>query len=282
VILDLDGVSADTAAVHAIAWRRLFDEYLAIRPAAPGEDQSPFTDDDYRRFVDGRYAPGGPAGRTGQGSARSWEGSPPVRPVNLPEPGVVPLPPSVWGLVLPAGRLYESPNPRAGPREPGSDTISALARHQRIYISGCPAYTDAPPHVDSPYGHAAATAGSTARRYGKCSVREVLDRSARRYGMSSVPATACPCRIRAPEPSTAQPSPPRHQHQQTEDGPGEVGVRSDWQYADLRDGQTATPAQRQHGTAQQAKYCQSNVTGPHRSGRPRAGCTPAGQGTPRH
>jgi beta-phosphoglucomutase family hydrolase len=55
VVFDLDGVVADTAAVHATAWRRLFDEYLATRPAVPGEDHSPFTDDDYRRFVDGRF-----------------------------------------------------------------------------------------------------------------------------------------------------------------------------------------------------------------------------------
>jgi beta-phosphoglucomutase family hydrolase len=54
VVFDLDGVVTDTTAVHAIAWRRLFDEYLATRPAVPGEDHSPFTADDYRRFVDGR------------------------------------------------------------------------------------------------------------------------------------------------------------------------------------------------------------------------------------
>jgi beta-phosphoglucomutase family hydrolase len=54
VVFDLDGVVTDTAAVHAIAWRRLFDEFLATRPAVPGEDHSPFTDDDYRRFVEGR------------------------------------------------------------------------------------------------------------------------------------------------------------------------------------------------------------------------------------
>jgi beta-phosphoglucomutase family hydrolase len=54
VVFDLDGVVTDTAAVHAIAWRRMFDEYLAARPVVPGEDHSPFTDANYRRFVDGR------------------------------------------------------------------------------------------------------------------------------------------------------------------------------------------------------------------------------------
>lgn len=54
VVFDLDGVVTDTAAVHARAWRRLFDEYLAAQTARPGEDHSPFTDEDYLRYVDGR------------------------------------------------------------------------------------------------------------------------------------------------------------------------------------------------------------------------------------
>jgi len=54
VIFDLDGVVTDTASVHAAAWRRLFDDYLAARPSRAGENHLPFTDEDYRRFVDGR------------------------------------------------------------------------------------------------------------------------------------------------------------------------------------------------------------------------------------
>jgi alpha,alpha-trehalase len=54
VIFDLDGVVTDTASIHAAAWRTLFDDYLAGRPAREDEDHSPFTDDDYRRFVDGK------------------------------------------------------------------------------------------------------------------------------------------------------------------------------------------------------------------------------------
>jgi len=50
VIFDLDGVITDTARVHLVAWKRLFDEYLAVvDPDATG-----FSDDDYLRFVDGR------------------------------------------------------------------------------------------------------------------------------------------------------------------------------------------------------------------------------------
>jgi alpha,alpha-trehalase len=54
VIFDLDGVITDTATVHAAAWKALFDRFLSARPPRPGEDHSPFTDDDYRRLVDGK------------------------------------------------------------------------------------------------------------------------------------------------------------------------------------------------------------------------------------
>jgi alpha,alpha-trehalase len=61
VIFDLDGVVTDTASVHAAAWPMVFDEFLAQRPAREGEDRSPFTDDDYRRFVDGKQCDAGVA-----------------------------------------------------------------------------------------------------------------------------------------------------------------------------------------------------------------------------
>ncbi|SDD38802.1 beta-phosphoglucomutase family hydrolase [Rhodococcus tukisamuensis] len=50
VLFDLDGVVTDTASLHAAAWKRMFDDYLS----GLGGDQSPFTLDDYRRYVDGR------------------------------------------------------------------------------------------------------------------------------------------------------------------------------------------------------------------------------------
>lgn len=56
VVFDLDGVVTDTAAVHAHAWKELFDEFLESRDGASAsddEDLSPFTDQDYRREVDG-------------------------------------------------------------------------------------------------------------------------------------------------------------------------------------------------------------------------------------
>ena len=54
VVFDLDGVITDTASVHAAAWKALFDDYLAGRTDAPGEDHRPLTDDDYRRHLDGK------------------------------------------------------------------------------------------------------------------------------------------------------------------------------------------------------------------------------------
>jgi alpha,alpha-trehalase len=54
VIFDLDGVVTDTASVHAAAWKRLFDGFLRERAGSTGEPFRPFTEDDYRRFVDGK------------------------------------------------------------------------------------------------------------------------------------------------------------------------------------------------------------------------------------
>lgn len=53
VVMDLDGVITDTASVHEMAWKAMFDQFLASRPPAPGEDHRPFENQDYRRFVDG-------------------------------------------------------------------------------------------------------------------------------------------------------------------------------------------------------------------------------------
>src|SRR5690349_24675751 len=54
VIFDLDGVVTDTASIHAAAWAAMFNDFLEQRPARDGENHSPFTDEDYRHFVDGK------------------------------------------------------------------------------------------------------------------------------------------------------------------------------------------------------------------------------------
>ncbi len=55
VLFDLDGVLTDTARVHAAAWKKLFDEFLAERADASGQAFVPFDiDADYLRHVDGK------------------------------------------------------------------------------------------------------------------------------------------------------------------------------------------------------------------------------------
>jgi beta-phosphoglucomutase family hydrolase len=53
-LFDLDGVLTDTARVHAAAWTRTFDEYLAARAARTGTSFVPFEEADYAAHVDGR------------------------------------------------------------------------------------------------------------------------------------------------------------------------------------------------------------------------------------
>jgi len=55
VVFDMDGVVTRTAAVHAAAWKQLFDDFLERRAAAAGSDWTPFdADADYRVYVDGK------------------------------------------------------------------------------------------------------------------------------------------------------------------------------------------------------------------------------------
>ncbi len=55
VILDMDGVITQTADLHAVAWRRMFDDYLKQRAKERGEPFRPFDPDrDYRAYIDGK------------------------------------------------------------------------------------------------------------------------------------------------------------------------------------------------------------------------------------
>lgn len=58
VVFDTDGVITRTASVHRAAWKRLFDEYLERR----GDDQHPFSTEDYLAHVDGKPRYDGVAG----------------------------------------------------------------------------------------------------------------------------------------------------------------------------------------------------------------------------
>ncbi len=55
-LFDLDGVLTDTAAVHTVAWKQMFDDYLRERSRREGgDDFVPFDPRaDYTRYVDGK------------------------------------------------------------------------------------------------------------------------------------------------------------------------------------------------------------------------------------
>jgi beta-phosphoglucomutase family hydrolase len=54
-LFDLDGVLTDTAAVHTVAWKQMFDDYLQQRAQSRGEPYVPFDPHgDYTRYVDGK------------------------------------------------------------------------------------------------------------------------------------------------------------------------------------------------------------------------------------
>ena len=55
VLFDLDGVITDTAGLHAMCWKQMFDDYLQKRAAQRAEAFHPFDlDVDYRLYVDGK------------------------------------------------------------------------------------------------------------------------------------------------------------------------------------------------------------------------------------
>ena len=89
VVFDMDGVVTRTAAVHAAAWKQLFDDFLERRAAVAGLDWAPFdADGDYRVYVDGKARYDG---------VRSFLSS---RDITLPEgdPGDPPSAETVCGL----------------------------------------------------------------------------------------------------------------------------------------------------------------------------------------
>jgi len=54
VVFDMDGVITDTASVHRVAWKSLFDDYLASRAEQGADDFVEFTETDYLQYVDGK------------------------------------------------------------------------------------------------------------------------------------------------------------------------------------------------------------------------------------
>jgi trehalose-phosphatase len=95
-VFDLDGVVTLTAKVHAAAWKELFDDFLRSRSDETGEGLEPFSDTDYRRYVDGRPR------REGIRSFLSARG------IELPagDPSGSPGEATVWGLAQRKNTLF--------------------------------------------------------------------------------------------------------------------------------------------------------------------------------
>ncbi len=53
-VFDLDGVITFTAALHFAAWKSMFDDFLRGQAAGSSAPMQPFTEADYRAYVDGR------------------------------------------------------------------------------------------------------------------------------------------------------------------------------------------------------------------------------------
>jgi beta-phosphoglucomutase family hydrolase len=84
VLFDLDGVITDTARVHAVAWKRMFDDFLREHASERGGDVSPFdVETDYLQYVDGKPRSEGVRGFLESREIRLPEGrvdDPPDRP----------------------------------------------------------------------------------------------------------------------------------------------------------------------------------------------------------
>jgi len=97
VIFDMDGVVTDTAAVHAAAWKELFDAVLADPRSGLARVPDPFdVEADYRRYVDGRSREDGVATFLA------------ARGISLPTgtPGDPPGAWTVWGLAARKNELF--------------------------------------------------------------------------------------------------------------------------------------------------------------------------------
>ena len=87
VLFDMDGVLTDTARMHALSWKTLFDEFLRARAAAERSAFEPFdAERDYREHVDGKLRADG---------VRDFLAS---RGLSVPETSPDPTTPSVASL----------------------------------------------------------------------------------------------------------------------------------------------------------------------------------------
>ena len=83
-LFDLDGVLTQTAAVHAEAWKQMFDAYLADRSRQTNEPFRPFElPADYTAYVDGKLRQDGVRSFLASRGIELPEGSPDDPPTAL-------------------------------------------------------------------------------------------------------------------------------------------------------------------------------------------------------
>ena len=126
VLFDMDGVLTKTAAVHAAAWKRLFDAVLRDpRGNADGALADFDEDEDYRRYVDGRTREDGV---TGYLSSRGIE-----LPLGAPDD-----PPDAWttyGLAARKDKLFLTSISRDGVTAyPGTIALLDRLRAGRVAV----------------------------------------------------------------------------------------------------------------------------------------------------
>jgi trehalose 6-phosphate phosphatase len=119
VIADMDGVLTQTRALHYEAWKQTFDAFLAARASAQRPFE-PFSDEDYRAFVDGRRREEG---------IRSFLSSRGLV-LDAGEPSDGPEADTEVGLGQRKNRRYLE-RLAAGTVEVHEDTLAALARWRR-------------------------------------------------------------------------------------------------------------------------------------------------------
>ncbi|MFD0855828.1 HAD family hydrolase, partial [Actinomadura adrarensis] len=105
VLFELDGVLTTSRAVHAAAWKQMFDEFLLTWDERRGSENPPFDDQaDYTAYVDGKPREAG---------VRGFLAS---RGIELPEgrPDSSPGEESVWGLGNRKQQLVEAQLKRVG------------------------------------------------------------------------------------------------------------------------------------------------------------------------
>lgn len=119
-VFDLDGVLTDTAQLHERAWAQTFNSHLsALAPVGDPASARPFTQEDYRRLVDGELPATGVRHVLADRGIVLSDGSP-------DDPGGSR---SVWALVNDKDERYRSLLAKEGPHR--FDTSVALVRRLR-------------------------------------------------------------------------------------------------------------------------------------------------------